>query len=190
MSITVLTDLKTHLGITDSSQDTKLSAILAGAEALVKSWARDAGIILEKETVTEDLDGQDSTRLFLSFRPVLAVTKVYQSLVWLWDATTELAATKFRLYKPLGMLKRADGGTWLDGVQSVHVEYSAGYDPAPADLKQGIVTLAAFFAGQAGKEGKASETIGSYSYSLQDLQLSAPAVKMLLDPYVNRPVVL
>lgn len=196
MSVAVLSDLKTHLQIPvgNTTRDAQLTAILAGTEDLVLKLAADVGIQIVKETGLEALlDGGDSTRLFLPLRPVIAVTSVQLSSdqVWGTEEAPEnvVEATKYRWYPRIGMIKRVDGSVWTMGAQNVRVIFSAGYDPTPVGVKHGIVTLAAVLSGQAGKEGIASEKIGDYSYSLQDLEQTSPGAYKLLAPYITRIVV-
>jgi hypothetical protein len=188
MAIATLADLKTHMGITASDQDAKLTVILSGVERWLKDAAKAAGIALEKETVTEDLDGEGAGRLFLRYRPVISVTTVYESDSQVFDATTEVAAADFRLYKEIGMLKR-ENGAWLDEAQGVRVIYEAGYATPPETAKLGILVFAAYLAGQAGKEGFSQERLGEYAYALRALE-EVPAAKELLAPYINRLVIL
>ncbi len=190
MSLASLSDLKTHLGITVSDKDAALTALLAGAEANVVRLARDAGVLLVTEEVTEQLDGADSERLILSSRPVVSITGVWVSEARDFTDSNKLAATACVVYSRIGILRRVDGDDFPEGAQNVKVTYRAGYgETAPADLKEGIVVLAAALYGQIGKEGVQSETIGDYSYTLASLKERAPGAYAFLAPYIDRLVV-
>jgi len=190
MSIATIAELKTYMGITDALQDAKLTQVLAGVEAFVTTQAALVGHQLEKKaSITEYQDGEDGERVFTSLRPILSVASVHVSQAATWDATTLLAAQYYRVYKGPGIIRRTDEFTFPDGVQNVRVIYDAGYDPVTADLKLGILSFAAAVAVQAGKDGYESEKLGDYSYAMASLE-KMPSIKVLLDPYINKPVVL
>ncbi len=190
MSIAMVADVKTHLSITGTDKDAVLTAIVAGAEANVVRLAKDAGILLVTEEVSEQLDGADSERLILSYRPVVAVSGVWVSEARSFTDAAKIAETAYVVYARTGILRRVDGDDFPEGVQNVKVTYHAGYgEAAPADLTEGIVLLAAAIYGQVGKEGLSGERIGDYSYTVASLQERVPAAYALLAPYIDRLVV-
>jgi len=195
MVIVTKDDLKLHLGIPskDTTKDDRLEAIAYGATASVAQLARDAGVVLVEEEVTERYDGEDSERIILTYRPVLSVTGVWVSDNRVFDDDAKVDATRYVVYDRIGILRRADGVEFSAGIQNVKVTYKAGLiqgqGTPPADLKTGITMLAAAIWGQAGKEGLASEKIGDYSYSLQEIKTEMPGAFSFLSPYINRLVV-
>lgn len=190
MALATLADLKAHLGIptADTSQDARLTAILAGVEVWLIQTAAANGRALKLEEDRVDLvDGGGSPRLFLPRRPVVAVTsiKVDGAGTPTWDDITLVPASSYRVYPDMGLVKRL-AGDWPQGHQNVQVTYDVGYGVPPANLTLGVLALAAYFATQAGKEGLASERIGNYSYSLQVLD-QVPGLSLLLERYLCGP---
>jgi hypothetical protein len=194
MAIATLPELKAHLGIplADVSQDAKLTAILAGVETWITETAAANGRAVAKETARVDLlDGTGSARLFLPRRPVIAVTtiKVDGNARPTWDASTLVAASGYRVYLDTGIVKRLSDAEWTEGLQNVQVTYDVGYAAIPANLKLGVLTMAAYFAGEGGGKGLKSETLGKYSYTMQDVE-QVPGLLLLLAPYLGFPVAL
>ena len=194
MSLATLAELKAHMGITlsDTSQDAKLTAILAGVEAWITETAAANGRAIVRETGRVDLlDGTGSFRLFLPRRPVILVTsiKVDGNATPTWDASTVVAASGYRVYADTGIVKRLSDAEWTEGLQNVQVTYDVGYAAIPANLKLGCLTMAAYFAGEGGGKGLKSETLGKYSYTMQDVE-QIPGLLLLLAPYLGFPVAL
>lgn len=201
MALADLATLKTYMGIDSSitTQDARLTVILARIDAWVKKTSRDAGVILEEETVTDTLDGPGSHRLFLSYRPIISVTAVYHSeaVPRVFDSTALVAANQYLLHPDIGMIETPNAfghhhhhghrGVFLRGVQNYQAVYAAGYASIPGDLVAGVIMVsAAFAAGRPGKDGMQSERLGDYSY-VRAKVMELPGVEGFLAPYVIRP---
>ncbi len=199
MALASLNQLKTYLGIavSDTSQDARLTLILAGVDAWVTKASRDAGVVLSTETITEVLDGPGSHRIFLGFRPVATFTSLYHSdaMPRVFDTTTLVDPTLYILRADVGIIEtphpfshRHGRINFHRGVQNYKAVYDAGFATAPGDLVAGVVMVsAAFAAGRPGKDGMQSERLGDYSY-VRAKVAELPAVEGFLAPYLVRPM--
>lgn len=75
MALATLTDVKTHLGITGTDEDTRLTAWLAAAIAAVNNACQ--GVDFESSTRTEYYQ-PDGYQLITKHRPISSVTSVYE----------------------------------------------------------------------------------------------------------------
>lgn len=129
MAILSLTDLKTHLNITDSTHDAELEDMIPAAVARI---ALDCGP-LEAETKTQRVRGGGES-LSLRTTPAISLTSVT-------PVPTGTALTLADLYLD------TDSGvvTYDDGRWFIHakydVVYSAGRASCPADLIMGVKEL-------------------------------------------------
>jgi len=193
MALATLADVKAHLGIpsNNTTQDAALTADLAGAAAWVAETARANGVQLEEsKDYIELLDGQDSHRLFTSLRPIQKVTEVRMDNNDdpLWDDDSIVDAALYRVYGPLGLLKKET--RWTEGFQNIKIKYDAGYATGAnqlAQVKTGVCMLTAHLHGVAGKEGLSSEKIGNYSYTTAEAQ-KVPGLMLLLGSIISPPV--
>lgn len=174
-----LADVKSAKGITDTARDTLLTALLPIAqEQVLKACPR----FIPRQTFTEVQDGNGCAALVLKRRPVCGVVSIKD------DPAREFGNDS--IIDDADYAVDADAGVVYldlelsDGVRNVQTVYVAGYGSfnpsdgndsiafATYDVPDDIIGLAAnfvmFMANQAGAEGKASETIGEYSYRLAD----------------------
>ena len=188
MSLATLTDLKNHLGLAaaDTSQDAKLTTILAGVENWLDTIAakNERALGLEENRL-DYVDGTGSGRLFLPRRPVIQVREIRmeRNLLQTFSDASIVEASSYRVYPDTGIVRRLVGH-WHAGAQNIMVTYDVGYATVPAGLQTGFLLLCAYFATQASKEGLASERIGNYGYSLQTIQ-QIPGLSLILDPYIS-----
>lgn len=97
-----LADVKTELGITDSSQDTRLTRLIAHVSALM-SGPEGIGRPFWRQSYVEDLAGRGGVFLPLSRWPVETVTQVD------WDGSTVTASEYSLVPEERRNLYRSDG---------------------------------------------------------------------------------
>lgn len=135
--ITSLTDIKTYLGITDASQDARLTLLQGSCESYVKNIIGE----VEQSTATERVDYRHTKRsgsFFVSRMPVTAITKIDASTVSLTNGTDWISKknqiTIPDLWRYLASITDFDSWT---------IEYTAGYTSGnmPSDLKLAVYLL-------------------------------------------------
>lgn len=143
MVFLTLEELKQALEIynSDLSKDTILQIYIDGISAFIISMI---GRNMLKEDYVERYEGTNSTELILKHYPVNTI----KSIQFVVDNKVQevLSDYSYILNKKSGILYR-DRGWWLQGDSTlmsrridfprkhIKVEYNAGYDPIPGDLK-------------------------------------------------------
>lgn len=148
MSTVTLAQVKTFLSITSTSDDAQLQAFLDSAEAM---WANRIGPIATTTSYDERYDGGNAT-IVLRHVPVLTVTAVVESYGSNWSKTLTQAqpdsgtgsAYDYSVDLVTGLLIRRAVGVavpFIQGIQNVHVTYTAGFASAPGDIVEAISLL-------------------------------------------------
>lgn len=125
-----LTDVKTHLNITGTGDDSELLAMTAAATGLIEGQVGP----ITRRTVTDTVDGGRST-VILSTAPVASVTTVVEN-------GSTLASSAYSLDGESGVLTRLFGqsdAVWADGARNISVTYVAGRTDVPADLRHAVL---------------------------------------------------
>ena len=191
MALTTLADLKTYLGITDSSEDDLLNLLIADADAAILGYLDRS---IEQATLTEYYSGDGTTNLLLQQRPVTAITSVHvDSGAYAGQASGAFASTtewtagedfyaqsvvenesnpgNIIAIKGPGTFTadgdRQTGGEWPRGTGNIKVVYTAGYSTVPGDLAAACRILVAWmWSSRDNGMPVKSEKLGSYSYTL------------------------
>lgn len=186
MAIITLAELKTYLGITGTTEDSKLTTIVAATNTFVETYCNRA---FEEAEYTEELyDGPGSSVLCLKNWPVSEVAEVIVEDTEV-EERTEIDGEGYYLDAEAGILHNND--LWNRGRGIITVTYTAGYETIPDDLKFAVLELASYFRNMSGKSGIRSESLGSYSYSLMndlssmggELTIPSVVIKNILDRY-------
>lgn len=164
MALTTLTALKTHLGVTGTSQDAFLTQLLTAVQAC---FLRLIDRQLEATNYTDYYSGNGTAVLRLREYPVIAVTSVHLDAGGFWGQAPDAFATVTGLVQGTdyalvldnrdagggtGRLYRITGvwpGRWRSkaglltpvlapGAGNIKVVYRAGYETIPADVALAI----------------------------------------------------
>ena len=193
MALTTLADLKTYLGISDSSEDALLNLLIADADAAILGYI---GRTIEQATLTEYYSGAGAPTLVLQPRAGPAVTSVHvdqsgysgQGSGAFASSTEWTAGEDFYIRTVVenesntGELVAIKGpgtftadhqpktwGEWPRGTGNIKVVYTAGYSTVPSDLAGACRILVAWMrASRDNGMPVKSEKLGSYSYTLMD----------------------
>lgn len=165
--------------------------LIAAASAAIQARVRRT---LGMQTHVEVHSGRNRPRIWLRVRPVVAVSQVTVD----GDPLDDSQGTAWTFVAETGELVRGDGlgdsrfAPWFPaGVGNVVVTYAAGYDPIPADVRRAtILTVQALHAASALSGAYKSESIGDYSYTLNDGLVDAvpPVAARLVSRYVQDEV--
>lgn len=205
MALTTVSIVKTHLGISGSTEDTLLTQLVAEADALIKSQLKQP---IESATYTEFYAGNGERLLPLKQRPVSSITSIHlDSDGYYGDgsgafATADLltAGTDYVLVRDQsggnsksGLVAKI-GGVWprpsaaTQGLLAQHpglalgnikVVYVAGYLTVPKDLEWLANQVVADMR-RTRKQGVAlsSERLDYYSYSVGESATEVSASAM------------
>lgn len=125
----LLSDVKTALGITDTSQDTTLTAMLQASTQMILDWL---DCDPRSDDYSERLNGMGTHELIPTYSPVSAVASVVITYPSGSTDTLDLSTIDF----DDNIIWRKDRRTFPVGRRNVTVGYSAGYDPMPKSFKQ------------------------------------------------------
>ena len=183
MALTTLDAVKIALGIppTDTSQDARLTQLMAQVEALIRGYLRRQ---LDQGAFTEYPEGRHTPFLRLREYPVQSITSVKIDSERSFGAGTDLIANvDYRLVN--GTLLRTSGRVWPGAYQKttgllyvptvpsrgiIQVVYTAGYATIPQDIVLHAHEMIALALDMAGRGRVAtSESLEDYSASYQPL---------------------
>jgi hypothetical protein len=130
--LTTLDSVKLYLGITNNAADAKLSKLITGCSAWIKSFLnRD----ILQANYTETLDGTGTPRLILANYPVTALTQILADGI---DVTAKVICDGRR------KITLTDGSVFRRDVANVTIRYTAGYAEVPADIEHTACRLVAW----------------------------------------------
>jgi len=197
-----LSDYKTYAGISVTTYDTQLTALLTAASAMVRRWCgRDETNGFESAARTEKYDGTGVNSITLNERPVASIA----SVSWIDSSGTATAidaeAYKFDVNGTLYLWNSRSGPggaigdygmsaytfdvrpNWGEEPRSIQVVYTAGYATIPADLQYVVKRIVdGMWADTASNPGMKSESTGAQSYTrATPAELQATYRDMLAD---------
>jgi len=200
-----LNQLKAELQISGTSQDDRLTLLLAAASSAIEAYC---GRPFARATLTEHISPRGRQEVNLSLYPIVSVGSVTLGAVSSNDNQGAMPITDYQIDSEAGQLWRNGGWTWAaltlhDITQdpdpnmadrNLIVSYTAGYvlpgsegANLPAALQYAAVRVAAtMYARPAGY--KTERTPGGYSYEVFELGGMGflADVQALLEPYKAR----
>lgn len=185
IALVTLEHLKEYLGITGSSDDALLAAIINGISQRVHDHCQR---YLLSKSYTHYFSGGGNRTLLLAMSPVTSVTSVHDDTLREFGAATLVAAAD-RLVERSGLMTCInDKVAWGRGVLNVKVVYTAGWSLAalPASLSLAVKEFcaAAYYKAKNRRHDVQSESLGDKTITY--LQVAMPAtVEAALAPYVH-----
>lgn len=180
-----LEDLKWHLAIEGTAEDTYLAKLILRATRLIESYCHRQFISREH---TELYTGDGTTRLRLDNFPVTAITSIADTseyATFSFDSDDE--GTYWECEYDNGIIQLLDTIFPSYPPRAVQVVYTAGYATAPEDLRQLCVELAASKFHLRKRQGVASSGTAGQTTSYRQDELT-PMQLLTLDAYRDRVV--
>src|ERR1051326_531373 len=136
-------DIKTMLGIDDTSQDTLIDLVKANVEQFVKvRTGRD--LLVPSSNYVEYYDGDGGNVLRLRQRPIVSVASIYSDPARIFSEATLIPASDLigdAESLRLGFVELLTY-RFLKGLKSTKITYSAGYSVVPTDLSMPVKLIA------------------------------------------------
>lgn len=178
----VVSDVKSYLGLSDSSHDALLASLIAAASEAIENYCRRRFATMQ---YTEYRDGSDSALLLLDHSPIQSISEIRESANRDFERADPLDEEDYVFYAHEGLLLRTSG-IFPEGLRNVRVTYTAGYAAVPADVQHACVALVAawFNRGHQGGDGLESEQLGDYSARYSSYSLPPEATALLI-PYLE-----
>ncbi len=117
-----LAELKAHIGITPTTHDTLLTALIEEASGAINAETRRQ---IEIAEITEFHDGEFQNAIILHEYPVAS-----EFTITLTEDGDAVAAADFAVDFDQGVLRLLDGATFAEGEKNVKVIYRAGFSVA------------------------------------------------------------
>lgn len=169
MSLITLEQLKAHLGISGTDEDTKLTNIVNAVDDFVSTYTNRT---MELTSYTDVImDGPGTNALTLDEYPLDSVWEIYEnndfvSVVAYSDRVESGEAGYWIADYSNSIIYNSD--CWTRGRGVLKISYSAGYSSLPGDLYLACLRVGEYFYSTHNKAGIRSEGLGSYSYSLSN----------------------
>lgn len=138
-----LQEYKIHTSITSTNQDAEIKALIPQVSDLVKSYCRRSFIDYYDEAKTEFFDGSGFKTILLKETPVVNVIAVSTSDNY-GQSYTKL--TKFVDWVHQGdQIRSLDPQGFREKINGYKVDYFAGYEAVPNDLKIAVLDLIYYY---------------------------------------------
>ncbi len=199
ISLVTLAQYKAYVGITSTTQDAAIAALIPQVSALVKSICRRTFVDWIDNFKVENFRGGD--QFVLNETPVLAVQSVEYSVDYgaTYSEMTEFTDYALDLeqdsivplhtwgYQPDywdGVVKRVATPTFPKRVNGYRVTYTAGYETLPEDLKLAVLDLITYYL-RRDSAVHTSKTMGANTMQIEYVtSTNLPAhIKRVLDLY-------
>lgn len=182
-----LQEYKEYKKLTKNDDDVKLGIIVNAVNSLIKAYIG-RGVVLDPDTpiveyITLDYDTDVIFPESWPINSVVSVTEVpygynYDSTIHLpLEADVDyLISDNDRIYKV--------GGTWKTGPKAIRLEYTAGYDTVPDEIKLAAVELVNYYYKEQFLQAR---TTGNTTITqlVPNQSTMPPHVKLILDNYIN-----
>lgn len=143
-NLVTLQEFKAYKGINGNSQDSIISSIIPKVSSLVKTLCRRSFVDYVEEIKVEVVETLNDSVIFLCEDPVISVLSVEESLDY---GKTYSLLNEFEHYavkKKLGTIE-AIGGKFSQLPNAYVVQYTAGYETIPDDLKLAVLDLIEYY---------------------------------------------
>ena len=143
---TSLTSLKAHLGITSSSEDTRLTALIYSAQKAIEGMV-DGGLILTPTVFEDVLPSFPSHKIYIQQPPLHTLTsiKYYDGANVQQTLATDQYYTVKRTYGPAFVQPVVNWPSAYSRPDSIAIRYTAGFASVPPDLSHCVLMLAAHY---------------------------------------------
>ena len=175
-------EYKTYMGITSTNSDTEIDFLIPKVSDLVKSYCRRTFVDYYSDIKVEVFDG-GFKELLLKETPVVTVSSVQYSSDY---GKTYTSLTKFEDWIIKGdSIVSLDPRGFPEVLNGYKVNYFAGYDPIPGDLKLAVLDLIEYYSRNNGAVHSSRDLNPNTTQINYVASTNLPAtIKRVLDQYV------
>lgn len=186
-------DVKTYLGISTTSTDGVITALIPQASAMIENYCNRT---FAQASYSETRNGNNAASIFVRQLPIVSVQSVSvngisvtaapdtQSYGYVFDdERIYIRGSGSRQPMPLGVYPGGCPDCFLRGVQNIVLAYTAGYSTIPSDLAQACIELVGWKMAKRDRLDKRNETLGSQQTQGYDLSDMPASVKTAIKPY-------
>jgi len=180
-------NLKTFLGITDSSKDALLDLLNDQVSAMVE---KKCGRTFDETVYTdEEYDGTSEKKLVLKQFPVTATTTFKLERNWATDNSDdweEIDTDDYWVDNNEGIVTKLT--EFLAGKQNYRATYSAGYGTIPYDLQYVVMQSIGLFLNKRRASGLKSETLGDHTVVFEGIIAENDNLYNMISDYRKIPL--
>ncbi len=188
MTLVTISEVKTGEGITGSTHDTVLTALVSAVTALFENVCRRTFA----STVYTDVeyDGTGTDKLILANPPITDISSIKIASNRNFGAATALASSRY-VFDDAGVVTLVpasgatsiilggDGGIFPKGHRVVQISYTGGFATIPADLKQAAILMCSTWMNRRRRGGVLSTTVGSETVTFQQREIPIEVMAIL-----------
>ena len=124
----LLTQAKSHLGISGSSEDSRIEELIGEASTWIESWCKRK---LSTQTITEFQDGRAMNRILTREYPITGgpasgnKPEIYEDNDWAFGSTTKIDLDEYEVSED-GLSITLKSGHFLKGYRNIKIIYESG----------------------------------------------------------------
>lgn len=138
-------EYKAYAGITSTTQDTIINALIPRVSALVKSYCRRTFVDYVDDNAVEKTNGGYGPLLYLPEYPVLGIISVEYSSDYGQNYTELVEYTDYVFDTSSQSISTVDGSDWPSALNGYVITYNAGYEELPEELKLAVFDLITYY---------------------------------------------
>lgn len=188
-NLVTLIEYKEQQGISSIKEDIRLNSLITSVSQLVKTYCGTSIIDYYNSAKTESINIRGATSSFaVSESPLISVSSVEEKVNGSYTLLQE-SSGDFYVDTELDRVFRLRGGQealWPQGPGAVIVEYNAGFESTPEDLKLAVFDLITYYHKDEHKERKtlSGATLENSGTTSQKQNVGFPDhIKRVLDLY-------
>jgi uncharacterized phiE125 gp8 family phage protein len=124
---------------TDNTYDDSFDNLITRATTFIQNETHRQ---LLETTYQETIDGDGTTKLFLSEYPIISVDTITIDDDTVYSSDSAQDGASYYIYNNPAIIRRSVN--WPENYQNIVVTYDAGYSTIPGDLEQACIELVAF----------------------------------------------
>ena len=144
IDLVTLAEYKAYVGITSTTQDAQISSIIKSASQLCKTYCARTFVDFVDDATTEVYSG-GTDKLILNEYPILSINSVEYSADYGKTYTSLVEFTDYTIDKEDGTLAPIMTSTFPKQVNAYRINYNAGFEVVPTDLKIAVLDLVAYY---------------------------------------------
>ena len=144
LNLITLAEYKAYIGITSTTEDTKISTLLPIVSELTKTICRRTFVDYVNDAKVEIYSG-GQPKLQLKESPILAISLLEYSSDYGSTYTSLVEYTDYVLDKEDDCIQCINGTEFIKAPNAYKVTYTAGFETLPSDLKVAVMDLLTYY---------------------------------------------
>lgn len=184
--IITLPDYKSYKGLTKDTEDVSLSIIVSAVNNLIKAYLNRPIGLADDENIVEYVNLDYGTNvIFPNNWPISEVVSITEiPYGYTYDSTVHFPLNYNTEYTVAGDRIYKTNGYWRQGPQAVRLEYRAGFQDIPGDLRLAALELVDYYHKNEYMQSRVAGNTTITNVVTGNAELP-PHVRVILDNYKN-----